>query len=92
MAQEIAEAPATAHHDPDIRDLFLASSSAFSSAAPEMMAVPCWSSCMIGMFSSFQTLFNREAFRRFDVFEVDATKGRCNGLYRLNKTVDVGLR
>jgi hypothetical protein len=31
---------------------FPASSSAFSRAAEEMMAVPCWSSCITGMFSS----------------------------------------
>ena len=48
----MAEAPA-----PDTTTLtepisFSTTSSPFSSAAPEMIAVPCWSSCITGMSSS----------------------------------------
>ena len=52
FAHDIAAAPA-----PDITILtspifFSASSSAFNKAADEIIAVPCWSSCIIGISNS----------------------------------------
>ena len=59
------------------------SSSAFSSAAPEMMAVPCWSSWNTGMFMvALERLLDVEALGRLDVLEVDAAEGRLEQLDR----------
>ena len=58
-----------------------ATSSAFSSAAPEMIAVPCWSSWKTGMFIS---AFRRSSISKHsgarDVLEVDAAEGRLEEL------------
>ena len=61
FAQDIAEAPA-----PDTTiftsSIFLfANSNAFKSAAEEIIAVPCWSSCMIGISNSS---FNRRSISK----------------------------
>ena len=58
LAHEIAAAPA-----PQITILiflmsFFASSRAFIRAAPEIIAVPCWSSCITGIFSSSTSLLS----------------------------------
>ena len=58
-------------------------SQAFSRAAAEMMAVPCWSSWKTGMSrSSLEPLFDLEALGRTDVLEVDPTEGRRDQLDR----------
>ncbi len=49
--------------------------SPLSTAAPTMIAVPCWSSWNTGIFiRSRSLLLDVEAFRRLDVFEVDAAE------------------
>ena len=49
----------------------------FSTAAPTMIAVPCWSSWNTGIFMPLaQLLLDVEALRRLDVLEVDAAEGR----------------
>ena len=59
-----------------------ATSSALSSAAPLMIAVPCWSSWKTGMsIVGWQALLDLEALRAPDVLEVDAAEG---GLERLD--------
>ena len=51
-------------------------STAFSSAAPEMIAVPCWSSWKTGIFMRPPQFFlDDEALGRLDVFQVDAAEG-----------------
>ena len=56
-------------------------SSALRSAAPAMIAVPCWSSWKTGMRSvRRQRLLDLEALRRADVLQVDAAHGRLQEL------------
>ena len=51
------------------------SSSALSSPAAAMMAVPCWSSWKTGMFEQLlELLLDDEAVRRLDVLQVDAAE------------------
>ena len=52
----LAPAPFTTIFISDI-DLFT-TSSAFNNAAPLIIAVPCWSSCMIGIFNSSLSLLS----------------------------------
>ena len=54
--QERAAAPAPETVKRQSSIFFPTISKAFSKAAPEMMAVPCWSSCMMGILSSFLSL------------------------------------
>ena len=52
-------------------------SSALSRAAPEMMAVPCWSSWKTGMSQLFLSASSISKHSgRLDVLEVDAAEGR----------------
>ena len=58
-------------------------SSALSSAAPEMIAVPCWSSWKTGMLHRLpQLLLDVEAVGRLDVLEVDAADAWARGAGR----------
>ena len=52
VAQLMALAPAPLNTTLTLLIFFLTTSRPFSRAAPVMMAVPCWSSCMTGMSSS----------------------------------------
>ena len=77
LAQAIAAAPAP-EKTIFTSSIFLpATSSAFSSAAAEMIAVPCWSSWKTGIFIS---LFSRSSISKHsgavDVLEVDAAERR----------------
>ena len=56
FAHEIPAAPAPAMTIRHSESLFPATSHAFTSAAPEMIAVPCWSSWKTGMSRSFSSL------------------------------------
>ncbi len=56
--QEIAEAPAPDTTIFTFSIFFSANSRAFNSAAQEIIAVPCWSSCITGMSNSFTNLFS----------------------------------
>ncbi len=53
LVQDIAAAPAPLTTSLRSSIFFPASSVAFNKPAPVMMAVPCWSSCMTGISSSF---------------------------------------
>ena len=55
-AQEMAAAPAPLITIFTFDNSFSANSTALSKAAPEIMAVPCWSSCITGMLSSSTSL------------------------------------
>ena len=60
-----------------------ATSRALSRAAPEMIAVPCWSSWKTGMFiSAFSRRLDLEALGGADVLQVDAAEGRLEELDR----------
>ncbi len=52
LVQDIAAAPAPETTMETSSIFFSASSSALSNAAAEIIAVPCWSSCMTGMSNS----------------------------------------
>ena len=58
FAQEIAEAPAPLKTTFTSAMFLSAISRALRSAAEVMIAVPCWSSCMTGIFSSSFNLFS----------------------------------
>ena len=77
FAQEMAEAPAPLTTIFTSSIFLRAISSALSSAAPEIIAVPCWSSCMIGIFNSaFQSCFDFKTLRCFYVFEINSAESR----------------
>ena len=58
FAQESADAPAPETTILTFSIFFLANSKAFSKAAEEIIAVPCWSSCMMGIFNSSLSLLS----------------------------------
>lgn len=63
----------------------------FRSAAEEMIAVPCWSSCIRGMSSSSrQAGLDLETLRGLDVFEVDASEGGSDGFHRADELLGIG--
>ena len=77
LRQASAAAPAPEVTILTVPSVLPASSSALRTAAATMIAVPCWSSWKTGMpIRALQLLLDLEAFRRLDVFEVDAAEGR----------------
>src|SRR6059058_3314668 len=76
----MAAAPAPANTTCTAPMSFATSSSAFKSAAPEMIAVPCWSSWKTGIASVSRSFSDVETVRRADVLEVDAADGRLEQL------------
>ena len=92
FTQAIAAAPAPLITNRTFSIFFFCNSSAFSRAAPLMIAVPCWSSCITGIEScSRSSLFYIKTFRRFDIFEVNAAKSRLQGFYNLYKFLRIGF-
>ena len=58
FVQEVAEAPAPFTTILTFSIFFPATSNAFNKPADEMMAVPCWSSCITGISSSSFSRFS----------------------------------
>ena len=58
LVHEIAAAPAPQTTTFTFSIFFSTSSKAFNKAAAEIIAVPCWSSCMTGISSSSDNLFS----------------------------------
>ena len=65
----------------------------FRMAAPTMIAVPCWSSWKTGIFIRSRSFaLDIEAFRRLDVFQVDAAEGRLHRGDDVDQLVGVASR
>src|SRR5207245_11419940 len=85
----MAAAPAPANTILTCAMSFCTSSSAFRSAAPEMIAVPCWSSWNTGIERVAQLLFDVETVGGADVLKVDAPHGRLEQLAESDDVVRV---
>ncbi len=90
--QASAAAPAPLHDQLDRSISLPTTLRPLRTAAPTMIAVPCWSSWKTGIFMRLaQLALDVEALRRLDVLEIDATERRLERGDDLDELVRIAL-
>ena len=84
-----APAPGSRDYNADLGQVLLDDFQRVQRPATATTAVPCWSSWKTGMPRSLEPLFDVEAARGRDVFQVDAAEARGEVLHRLHDFIGV---